>query len=362
MARFHRSIGIVAAVLALAPVWAQTPPSPPSPPSSRSPHEPRSAGYAPAVPGGRSYLGVDIRDITNDRVAPLKLKEEAGVEVVMVDQDAPAGKAGLKEHDVVLTFNSTKVEGEEQLRRMLRETPPGRTVTLGISRDGRPMNVQVQLADRRKVMADAQDWNFNMPEMPVIPAIHIPEITIPSMDINVMGRSYSPAIGLMVEGLTPQLGEFFGVKDGEGVLVRSVEKGGAAEASGLRAGDIIVKFEGKKIADQADWRHALRAHKGGKVMLNVVRDKKDQVISLTLPEPKQSGNASTLEGPWDQDLSQVAMEFDRVGTEMEKSLHESELKMKADMERVHRQFIKSNGDVEKMMHDISNSFEDASED
>src|SRR5262245_9082080 len=42
---------------------------------------------------GRSYLGVDIRDVTADRVATLKLKEERGVEVTMVDQDAPAGKA-----------------------------------------------------------------------------------------------------------------------------------------------------------------------------------------------------------------------------------------------------------------------------
>src|SRR5215813_15097971 len=81
-------------------------------------------------PSGRSYLGVDINDVTSDRVGPLKLKEERGVEIVSVDQDAPAGKAGLKEHDVILEFDGTKVEGEEQLRRMLRETPPGRTVTL----------------------------------------------------------------------------------------------------------------------------------------------------------------------------------------------------------------------------------------
>ena len=46
-----------------------------------------------------SYLGVDTRDITPDRLATLQLKEEKGVEVTMVDQDAPAGKAGLKEHE-----------------------------------------------------------------------------------------------------------------------------------------------------------------------------------------------------------------------------------------------------------------------
>jgi S1-C subfamily serine protease len=96
--------------------------------------------------GGSSYLGVDTRDITPDRLGALKLKEEQGVEVTMVDQDAPAGKAGLKEHDVILTVNGAAVESVEQLRRVIRETPPGRVVTLGLSRDGQAMTLKVQLA------------------------------------------------------------------------------------------------------------------------------------------------------------------------------------------------------------------------
>src|SRR6266851_10024919 len=102
--------------------------------------------------GGGSYLGVDTRDVTADRLSALHLKEERGVEVTMVDQDAPAGKAGIKEHDVILDFNGTPVESEEQLRRMIRETPVGRTVTLGISRDGNPMKLNVQLAQHDKVV------------------------------------------------------------------------------------------------------------------------------------------------------------------------------------------------------------------
>src|SRR5713226_3852339 len=105
--------------------------------------------------GGGSYLGVDTRDVTADRLADLKLKEERGVEVTMVDQDAPAGKAGLKEHDVILSLNGTDVESVEQLRRMIHEIPPGRAVTLGISRDGQPMTIKVQLADRKKTFAYA---------------------------------------------------------------------------------------------------------------------------------------------------------------------------------------------------------------
>ncbi|HZD95536.1 MAG TPA: PDZ domain-containing protein, partial [Candidatus Sulfotelmatobacter sp.] len=71
------------------------------------------------VPGyfysaGRAYLGVDIEDVTSDRLSALKLKEERGVVVTMVDQDAPAGKAGIKERDVILEFNGTAVESGEQ--------------------------------------------------------------------------------------------------------------------------------------------------------------------------------------------------------------------------------------------------------
>src|SRR5437899_4689725 len=103
--------------------------------------------------GTGSYLGVDITDVTTERLSALKLKDERGVEVTMVDQDAPAGKAGLKEHDVILTMNGSNVDSGAQLRRMIRETPPGRLVSFGVSRDGQPVTIKVQLADRRKSVA-----------------------------------------------------------------------------------------------------------------------------------------------------------------------------------------------------------------
>src|ERR1700741_5134859 len=106
--------------------------------------------------GTSSYLGVDIADVSRDRMGALKLKEEKGVEVTMVDQDAPAGKAGIKEHDVILTMNGTPIESEAQLRRMIHETPPGRIVTLGLSRDGQPLSVKVQLSDKHKELMP--DW------------------------------------------------------------------------------------------------------------------------------------------------------------------------------------------------------------
>src|ERR1700704_2423684 len=116
--------------------------------------------------GTGAYLGVDISDVSTDRLAVLKLKEEKGVEVTMVDQDAPAGKAGIKEHDVILTMNGTNIESGAQLRRMIHETPAGRVVSLGLSRDGQPMTIKLQLADKHTEFAmahpKAKEFHFEM--------------------------------------------------------------------------------------------------------------------------------------------------------------------------------------------------------
>src|SRR5437879_3919381 len=181
--------------------------------------------------GTGSYLGVDISDVTTERLAALKLKDERGVEVTMVDQDAPAGKAGLKEHDVILTMNGTNVESGAQLRRMIHETRPGRVVSFGISRDGQPLTIKVQLADKGKAFAKnfPHDFKFEVPPMAVIPEFDLP------MSVVVVHSSMRS--GLVVENLSPQLGEFFGAKNGKGVLVRSVDRESVRAKDGFRDGD-----------------------------------------------------------------------------------------------------------------------------
>jgi serine protease Do len=241
-------------------------------------------GYGGDEAGTGAYLGVDITDITKERLSALKLKEEQGVEVTMVDQDAPAGKAGVKEHDVILAINGTSVESGAQLRRAIRETPPGRIISLNVSRDGQPLSLKVQLADRRKTMAwgpKEKEFKFAMPAVPPVPEFDVP--------VSVVVVHSSMRSGLMVENLTPQLGEFFGVKNGGGVLVRSVEKGSRAEKAGIRAGDVVVRVDKEGVQDTSDFTRALRARGGNSVTLGILRDKREQTLTLTLPERKESG-------------------------------------------------------------------------
>ncbi len=246
-------------------------------------------GISSEESGTSSYLGVDIADITSDRLGSLKLKEEKGVEVTMVDQDAPAGKAGLREHDVILSMNGTSVESKTQLQRMIHETPPGRLVTLGLSRDGQPMTIKVQLADRRsefhhlaKSKDKDSDFHFEMPQLPNMPDFDVP-------NIGVVYVHSSTRSGLMVENLTPQLGEFFGAKNGDGVLVRSVEKGSRADKAGLRAGDVIVRVGDQTVHDTSDFSHALHSRNAGSVNVEVIRERKAQTLTISLPGRKESG-------------------------------------------------------------------------
>ena len=241
--------------------------------------------YGAEEGGGSSYLGVDIADVSAERLGELKLKEEHGAEVTMVDQDAPAGKAGLHEHDVIVSLNGTAVESAAQLRRMIKETPPGRVVNLGISRDGQPLTIKVQLADRHKSTGWGQNGKFEMPQMPKMP--DMPDFEVP---VSVVIVHSSARSGLMVENITPQLGDFFGVKGGNGVLVRSVEKGSRGEKAGFRAGDVVVKVDNQAVHDASDFTHALRSSSGSSASVTVMREKKEQTLTLPLPAKKDSGS------------------------------------------------------------------------
>ena len=240
-----------------------------------------------------AYLGVEVSDVDSDNMKRLNLKEETGVEVTAVDQDAPAGKAGFKEHDVILIVNGSKIESEEQLRRTIRETPAGRTVDVVISRNGQQMTLKPTLAGR-----ESMTTVFVTPRMPVTPDVRVEIPPMPPMADTFGAEGFdapkvfvytsTARIGALVENLTPQLGDFFGVKGGSGILVRSVEKGSAAEAGGLRAGDVIVRVGDERISDSSDWRRALR-NKSGNLNVGIVREKREQNVTISVPARRQTG-------------------------------------------------------------------------
>jgi membrane-associated protease RseP (regulator of RpoE activity) len=265
----------------------------------------------------------------------------------MVDQDAPAGKAGIKEHDVILTMNGTTIESGAQLRRMIHEMPPGRVVSFGLSRDGQPMTVKVQLADKHSEFAmvhpKAKEFHFEMPNIPPMPDVDIPSI-------NMVVVTSSARSGLMVENITPQLGEFFGVKNGTGVLVRSVEKGSRAEKAGLRAGDVIVKVNGQPVHDTSDFTSAVRSRNGASVSVGVIRDKKEQNLNMTLPDRKESGEIREEESSDSLIDAESRVELGELRTELAKLRPQMELAAQ-DCRKSTAELRKSVGDQQKQLRE-----------
>lgn len=241
-----------------------------------------------------SYLGVDTRNLTPEMLAPLHLKNENGVEVTMVDQDAPAGKAGIKEHDVITNINGEPVESVEQLRRLIHEIPPGRTVTIGLRRDGQPLTVKAQLASRNEALPFGPDsihleaLKAQLAAIPKEIQVEIPPMPEMNLPVSVVVVHSVMHSGLMLENLTPQLGDYFGVKNGHGLLVRSVEKGSLAEKAGFRAGDVIVRVNGQPVQDSSDVGFTLRSRNTSTASVVVLRDKKELTLTLKLPPRDQS--------------------------------------------------------------------------
>ena len=352
------------AMLALAGTMAaqvaSTPPPPP--PAAAAPAAPQAAPvpapapkakartrvytYSAGTPASGSYLGVDVRDLTSDRVRELKLRSDQGVEITMVDQDSPAGKAGLKEHDVVVSFNGQAVQSAEQLRRLIRETKAGQSVALGIMRDGQPQTLNPTLANRAKMYASTEP---NVHVMPV-PApwpnvtVRIPDVEIPSFVMTTSSRRN----GVTVENLTSQLGEYFGVKNGEGVLVRSVEKASKAAEAGLKAGDVIIRVDNDRITDTREWTRALRNHEGGSVKLGILRERREQTLSMNLPERGDESN-NWYVGP---DMEQLHMELQNLGPQFSRE--------QADLQaRIAREWASHQKEMQQAMRDAQREMERA---
>jgi serine protease Do len=230
------------------------------------------------------YLGIGVKDVDSESAKRLNLKDTRGVEITQVEENSPAAKAGLKEGDVVLEFNGQPVEGGEQLSRLVRETPVGRQVKLGVWRGGsmQTLNATVE-AHKGMVMANG-GGGFVMPDMDQFRTLETLRNRMPDMEMPSFAMTFqSPMLGVMGESLNSeeQLAEFFGVKDG--VLVKSVTRNSAAEKAGIKAGDVIVKVEDTKVSASRDITRALREARAKKtVTVTVMRAKKEMPITVTL--------------------------------------------------------------------------------
>ncbi len=260
-----------------------------------------------------AYMGVMVDTVPSEVANALHLKDGSGAIITGVDQDGPACRSGLKTGDVVVAFNGKPVDGPNQLASLIHSSAPGTTVSMTVARDGQNKEMKVTLGDWKQ-MAGMPKAPTPMPGMAFVPPMApLPPRMYPDVDMPGY-TSLSARHGVVVEPLSPQLCDFFGVPQNKGVLVRSVEKGSPGASAGLRAGDVIVKVNNETVHDMADWRRALKTH-NGKLTLAIVRDKKEQTVEMTLP-----ANTSELKGlDWDgfnQNLHAMTESFAQNAQEM----------------------------------------------
>jgi serine protease Do len=223
-----------------------------------------------------SYLGVASQDVSAERAKALKLPEEGGVEVTFLDPldpHSPAAAAGIKVGDVVMQYNGQHVESQDQFKRLVRETPPGREVKLQIYRNGTPQIVAAKIELHPATMINGE-------LVPIQPRPQPFPGLVQDVPLNRMSWGIG-ALGAELESLEGQLADSFGVKDG-GVLVRSVVRGSAAERAGLKAGDVITRVGDAKVTTPADVSGRIRAGRGQSAMLTLLRDHREMNLTIAL--------------------------------------------------------------------------------
>jgi C-terminal processing protease CtpA/Prc len=246
-----------------------------------------ASGQPVQCSSSQGYLGVDLADVDPQKAQALKLKEVRGALITLIDHDAPACKSGLRVNDVVVQLNGQRIEGAMQLRRMLREIPAGRKVTLAVSRDGRLRTLVVELADRSVVEHDA--WNrIGSDGDPGEPS---PGTTAGGGGARHSGGFHVPffggslKVGVLVEPLTAQMAGFLGIPGG--LIVRQVTPQSEAAVAGLQPFDVILKVGPSAVLRLADWEHALRANQGKPVEVTILRDRKQQTLTLQVDSKRR---------------------------------------------------------------------------
>ena len=241
----------------------------------------------------QGYLGVQVENVDNESFTRLRLTEKRGAVISLIDHDAPAGQMGLKVDDVILAVNGKKVKDKADFGNRLREFPPGRKISLLISRDGNQQTMAVQLVDRPAM--ERAVWNklnseegLSAPaagEMSLLPDGNGGGDTPSTGGFHLPFFGSELHVGAIVERLTSQMAEYLGISNG--VLVKRVAHRSEAEAAGLKEFDIVLRVGSEPIKTTSDWDRELRANEGKPVQVAILRDRKQMMLTLQVDNKRK---------------------------------------------------------------------------
>ena len=236
--------------------------------------------YIMKLKGG--WLGVKIKDVTDDAAEKAGLKEAKGARVYEVVDDSPADSAGIEVGDIIIAFDNVEIEDADALVKAVGKSDPGSMATVTLMRGGKQMTLDVRLGKAKKHIVKVMR-NIRMPRAPRPPR----PPRAPRMGIGGHGMmwDHTSSYGLIIETLGEQLAAYFGTPDGEGVLVKEVEEDSDAAKAGFKAGDVILRAGKKTVEDVKDFKHVLGAYDPGeKIPVQILRKGKEMTIELTAKE------------------------------------------------------------------------------
>jgi serine protease Do len=198
----------------------------------------------------RGYLGVMISDLTPGLAKQFDVPDTSGALVQNVEPGGPAAKAGIKNGDVIRTYNGQTVSGSGDLTSIVTETNPG------ILRNGKQMSIKVTLGERPSNLSASATPGTSQ------------------------GPSGTALAGVSVQNLTPALRDQLGVPSTvTGVVVSSVDPNSAA-AGWLQQGDVIESINRQPIHNVNDFNR-LAAEAKGQVLLRVNRQGQGMFVVIS---------------------------------------------------------------------------------
>ncbi len=189
----------------------------------------------------RGYLGIAPVNITKDLKDAFDLPSTEGLLVQQVQPNTPAEKAGMKNGDVILTLEGKKVADADQFRLQVAGMEPGKTINLGILRNGKKMDLKVKLGERSKFLA-----------------------ATPQEKPQKQEEEQKDWLGIQVETATEDIASQFGVAYTKGVIVTGVDQGSIADDSGFQPGDIISEIDRKQVQTKEDYTRIIKGLKDRK--------------------------------------------------------------------------------------------------
>ncbi len=282
-----------------------------------------------------AYLGVTMQELDSDLRDGLDLKVKNGVLINSVFEDSPAELAGIEDGDVIVEFNGKKVTSPDELRRYVEAEKIGDTVKVKVVRDNKTKTIDVTLAERPVQMTDRRIEFF------------APEHQMwfdkgKSWFVSTFDSFHRGRLGVRVMDLNDDLGPYFDVEEGEGVLVLEVGDESVADEMGMKSGDVIVEVEDEKVGSVGELLENIGdLEPGEKFDVTILRKSKRVKLEGELDEGmreiyiKGHGKHADIRFPHIEKFKFSDDEMDAMRDEM-KSLQKEMEELKREMKKIKR--------------------------